>query len=111
MLHEQEVRKKIKALKRFYMDVINFALVNGILSLIWLTFDRTGTFWPKYVIVVWGAALIFKAYRTGVAPLIFPHASFFSHAWEEKKVREIMRRRDFQRKVPPKKDKKDKKEK
>jgi len=108
MVREDEVRKKVKALKRFYMDVINFILVNIILSLIWFTFDKTGTYWPKYVILVWGLALIFKAYRTGVVSLLLPHVSVFNENWEEKKVKEIMRHRNFQRKVHPNKDKKDK---
>src|SRR5437667_1683058 len=100
MLREETVRKRVKFLKRFYMDLGNFVIVNIILTLIWLTFDRTGTFRPKYVIVVWGIVLIFKASRMGVIPLIFPRVSFFSQDWEEKKVREIMRRRDHQRKTP-----------
>ena len=63
MNREEEVRKKVKVLKRFYTDVIYFGVVTLILTLIWLTFDRTGSFWPKYVIVIWGIALIFKAFR------------------------------------------------
>lgn len=108
MLEEQEIRKKIKLLKRFYMDVINFIIVNFILILIWWTFDQTGTFWPKYVIVIWGIVLIFKAYRMGVTPLIFHRASFLNHDWEEKKVKEIMRRNPSYRKSPLEKTKKEK---
>ena len=108
MHREEEVRKKIKALKRFYMDVVNFILINLMLTLIWLTFDRTGTFWPKYVIVVWGIALIFKAYRVGVISLIFPPVSFLKQDWEEKKVRELMRRRSIHPKTPLDKNEKEK---
>src|ERR1051326_3977447 len=108
MLHENEIRKRVKALKRFYMDVINYIIVNVILSLIWFTFDKTGTYWPKYVILVWGLALIFKAYRTGAVSLILPSASFMSEDWEEKKAREIMRRREFHRKTHRDKNKEEK---
>jgi hypothetical protein len=107
MLREQEVRRKIKALKRFYMDLINFFLVNTILILIWFTFDRTGNFWPKYVILIWAILLIFKAYRMGIAPLIF-RTSFLSDDWEEKKTREIMRRTNVHRKSIHIKDKEEK---
>jgi len=106
MLREETVRKRVKHLKRFYMDLINFIIVNIILTLVWLTFDRTGTFWPKYVIVVWGIVLIFRAFRMRIIPLIFPRIAILSQDWEERKVREIMRRRDLQRKIPLNRDEK-----
>ncbi len=102
MLTEQDVRKKVKALKRFYMDVINFALVNFVLIAIWWTFDKTGTFWPKYVLVVWGIVLIFKASRMGIMPLIFHRTSFFHDNWEDRKVNEMMRRQSSHPKPPHK---------
>ena len=110
MLNEDEVRKRIKRLKQFYMDIINFLVVNGILTLIWFTFDKTGTFWPKYVILIWGILLIFKAYRMRLLYFIFPHASFLTHDWEEKKVREILRKQNMHRK-PTDHKKEDEKEK
>jgi len=94
MLKEEEFRKKIKLLKRFYLDIVNYIIVNGILILIWLTFDKTGTFWPKYVLLIWGILLIFKGYRMGVMPLIFPGFSFLNRDWEEKKVKELMRKQN-----------------
>jgi len=108
MLKEEEIRKKIKALKRFYLDVINFAIVNGILILIWLTFDKTGTFWPKYVLLIWGILLVFKAYRTGSIYLIFPRKDFLNRNWEEKKVRELLRKQHIHPKIPPSKKEKEK---
>ncbi len=108
MLGEHDIRKKVKALKRFYMDVFNFIFVNFILILIWFTFDRTGVFWPKYVIVIWGIVLIFKASRMGVIPLLFHRASFFSQDWEEKKVKELMRRQDIHPKIHRDKNEKEK---
>ncbi len=108
MLREEQVRKKVKILKRFYLDVIYFGIVNFILILIWLTFDRTGTFWPKYVIVVWGIALIFRAYRMGVIPFMFHRVAFLSQDWENKKVKEIIRHRDIQRKSSLNRNKKEK---
>lgn len=108
MLKEEEVRKKIKHLKRFYMDLINFVVVNAILILIWLTFDKTGTFWPKYVILIWGILLVFKAYRMGVVSMLFPRTAFLSHDWEEKKVRELLRKQNGHYRPPSHKKEKDK---
>lgn len=106
MQKEEEIRKKVKVLRRFYMDVINFAVVNAILVLIWLTFDKTGTFWPKYLILIWGILLAFKAYRMGILALIFPRATILNHDWEEKKVRELLRKQHrISKPTAPKKEK------
>lgn len=105
MVSEEEIRRKVKALKRFYLDVLNYIVVNFIFILVWLTFDTTGTFWPKYILVIWGIVLALRAFRTGVVSLLFPHVSFLSQRWEEQKVRELMRRRNFHRKASLDKDK------
>jgi len=107
MLTEESIRKKVKALKGFYMDLVNYAFVNVVLILIWLTFDPTGTFWPKYVIVVWGFALMFRAYRMGVVPLFFNYISFLTHEWEEKKVEEMMGKRHSPKKISLRRDEKE----
>lgn len=105
-MREDDIRKKIKILKRFYMEIINFIVVNAALVIIWLTFDRTGTFWPKYVLFIWGVLLVFKAYRMRLFSLIFPHVTLFNHDWEEKKVREFLRKQHKQqRRSPPTKEK------
>lgn len=109
MTHEEVIRKRVKTLKQFYMDVFTFILVNSIIVLIWLVFDQTGTFWPKYLIVIWGIILIYRASRKGVLPLIFHRSSLFSHGWEERKVRELMRKQAFHNKNTLEKDKNKKK--
>ena len=47
MSHEEVIRKRVKILKQFYMDVFTFVLVNGIIVLIWFVFDQTGLFGPN----------------------------------------------------------------
>jgi hypothetical protein len=94
MLSIEEARRKIRVLKRFYMEVINFFIVNMVLIILWLTLDRSGTFWPKYVIVIWGFVLVFKAYRLRIIPLLFHRHSLLDQSWEEKKVRELMQRQN-----------------
>lgn len=110
MLNEDEVRKKVKKLKQFYLDITNFFVVNVILTLIWFTFDKTGTFWPKYVILIWGILLVFKAYRMRLFSVIFPQNSVLNQDWEEKKVREILRKQKRNHKFidPKKEDEKEK---
>ncbi|MBI2707168.1 MAG: 2TM domain-containing protein [Proteobacteria bacterium] len=101
---EQDVRKKVKALKRFYTDLMSYVLVNSLLVLVWLAFDRSGTFWPKYVIVVWGFVVMAKAYWMGLLPFFFYKISFLTPDWEDKKVDEMMGKRHHQRKVPLRRD-------
>lgn len=98
-MKEQEVRKKVKALKGLYLELFSYAGVNAILILIWATFDKNGVFWPKYVLVVWGLALTFKAYRLGLLPILFHRLSFLTPEWEEKKIKELVGRVDNQRKI------------
>ena len=98
-MKEQEVRKKVKALIELYMDIISFAFVNTVLTIVWLAFDRSGIFWPKYVIIVWGIALTFKAYRLDVIRLFLHHISFLTPEWEDKKVNELIGQRHVQRKI------------
>ena len=98
-MKEQEARKKVKALKGLYVEGISFAFVNIVLIIIWLMVDGGGPFWPKYVIVVWGIVLAFKAYNLSIIPLFFHHISFLTSEWEERKIEDIMEHRHAQRKV------------
>ena len=98
-MNEQEVRKKVKALKGLYMELLSYLGVNAVLILIWATFDSNDVFWPKYILVVWGLALTFKAYRLGLLPLIFHRLSFLTPEWEEKKIKELVGNVSTQRKI------------
>jgi len=98
-MKEQEARKKVKALKKLYTDLITYLLVNAILVLLWLAFDNAAPFWPKYVIVVWGLILAFKAYLLGIIPLILHRMSFLTPEWEEKKIQDMMKGQHAQRKI------------
>lgn len=99
MTNEEKVRKSVRALKRFYMDAITFAFVNVALILVWIAFDTSTTFWPKYVILVWGVALLFKGYRMGLMPLFLHYTSVLSDDWEEKKIKEFKNRPYEQHKI------------
>lgn len=98
-MKEADIRKQVKALSEFYRDVLIYALVNGLLFFIWLVFNRTGEFWPKYIILIWGIMLIFKAYRKDLFPIFLQHLSFLTPEWEEKKVDELMENYYQQRKI------------
>ncbi len=105
MLKEEEIRNRVKTLKRFYMDLVVYVGVNVLLILIWLTLDRSWDFWPKYVVVVWGFALAFRACQLGLMPFVFHYIFFLNPEWEERKVAELTEKKiSFQRKVLLKRD-------
>lgn len=106
MLREEEVRKKVRALRKLYIDTTTFVVVNIVLILIWLAFDSSAVFWPKYVILISGIALVFRAYRMNIFPLFCDHIPFLTKEWEDKKVKEMMGSRNVQKKVTLARDKK-----
>lgn len=108
MVSEEDIRKKVKSLKRFYMDSFTFAIVNVSLIFVWIIVDKSTIFWPKYVMLVWGLALAFKAYRMGLFPLFFYHLSFLTEEWEEQKIKELMGHDHLQRKIQLNRDRKKK---
>lgn len=96
---EVVVRQQVKALKRFYMDGLIFAIVNAILIVVWLFTGTSESFWPKYVLLVWGVALVFRAYRLGIFPLFSRYFYFLTAEWEEKKIKELTENHQDQRKI------------
>jgi hypothetical protein len=99
MLKEEKIRKKVKDLRQFYRDLTTFCVVNAVFILIWLTFENGGPFWPKYVLLVSGITLIFKAYHMNIFPLLLYHFSFLTPEWEEKKVKKLLKKPELQQKV------------
>ncbi len=96
---EKDVRKKVKDLKSLYSNIILYVFLNTLFILIWFIFNRGETFWPKYILLIWGIALIIQAYRRGIFPIILYHLSFLTPEWEERKVEELIGRRHVQRKI------------
>ena len=99
MMNEAEIRQKVKNLKRFYMDGLVFIAVNILLILVWAVTDTSEIFWPKYVLLVWGIALLFKGYRLGAINFFTQHLTFLSSEWEEKKIKQLTRHRRDQRRI------------
>lgn len=98
-MSEESIRKRVQDLRSFYMECLNYAIVNVILILVWM-FLGDEIFWPKYVIIIWGGVLAFKAYRCGLYPVFIEKSAFLSKKlsfmkdeWEDKKVQELMGRK------------------
>jgi len=105
-MKEERVRKRVKALKGFYMELTRFILANALFILIWLTFNRSETFWPKYILIVWGVALVIEACRKDIMPFFFSYLSFLTPEWEEERIKEILGNPHVQWKIRLKRDEK-----
>jgi fatty acid desaturase len=80
---EAAVRRKVAAIKGFYVHFAVFLVVIcGLFVLDWLT---GAGWWFQWVLLGWGAGVL--AHAVGV----FSDASRRVAAWEERKVREMMR--------------------
>src|SRR5690348_17270330 len=99
MITEAEARQHVKNLKRFYMDGLVFITVNVLLILVWAITDTSDIFWPKYVLLVWGLSLLFKAYRFGVLSFVSHHLTLLASEWEERKIKELSQNHGDQRRI------------
>ena len=79
----QRARKKVEALKGFYVHLGVYVTINLLLFLInmILSPDRLWFFWP---LMGWGIAIALHAFR------VFGSGGIFGTDWEERKIREIM---------------------
>jgi hypothetical protein len=99
MITEAEARQQVKNLQRFYMDGLVFITVNVLLILVWAITDTSSIFWPKYVLLVWGMVLLFKAYRLDILHFFIHQFTFLASEWEEKKIKELSQNHRGQRRI------------
>lgn len=85
-MQEQEIRRRIRALRDFYQSLIIYALVNAGLVMIWAV-SGGGTFWPIWVMVGWGSGLAISAVSLGLFPQLSTLFPVFSDDWEDEQVK------------------------
>ena len=83
---EQEARRQVKKLKEFYNHAGIYVVINIVLIAINLL-TSPGTFWAVWPLMGWGVGLAIHAVE------VFGMFGIGSHAWEEKKVRELVLQR------------------
>lgn len=89
---EEHARETARTLRRLYLDLLVYGLVNFGLVIIW-ALSGVGYFWPIWVIVGWGMALVIHAAVTGTLPFARDFLPFLQPDWEEQKVKELLDRR------------------
>jgi len=80
----QKARKRVQELKKFYRNLVSFAVMNVILIIINLVMSP-GSLWFYWVTVFWGIALLLHASKVFILK-----GKFLGEEWEEKKIKEIM---------------------
>lgn len=88
-MNENQVREHVHKLRRFYTDVLIYAVVNIGLILIWLI-SGGGYFWPIWVIIGWGIGLGIHAFSLGLIPQMNAMVPFMTAEWEDQEVRRLM---------------------
>jgi len=62
----EEARQRVKARKDFYGHLAAWAIVNGILIIIWLIYSFGDTPWFLWPMGIWGAFILYKFLRVFV---------------------------------------------
>ncbi|MFO0375104.1 MAG: 2TM domain-containing protein [Alphaproteobacteria bacterium] len=89
-MNEQELRKRVRALREFYQSLIIYGLVNAGLVLVWAV-SGGGYFWPIWVMVGWGLGLGVSALSLGLLPQLSSLFPVFSEDWEEAQLQKMRR--------------------
>lgn len=82
----EEARKRVFALKAFYINAISYALVMPVL-IVWNVLDHR-YWWFEWPLLGWGAGVIAQA-----CSVYFPDWKPFGDQWQERKIQELMERR------------------
>ena len=90
MSNEQydKAKKRVEELKKFYSNLITYAVINIILIIINLV-TSPGSLWFYWVTIFWGIAVLLHASRVFVFK-----GKLLGEEWEQKKIKEIMEKEE-----------------
>jgi hypothetical protein len=80
----EEAKKRVEELKKFYGNLVSYAVINVILIIINLV-TSPGSLWFYWVTIFWGIGILLHASKVFVLK-----GKFLGKEWEEKKIKEIM---------------------
>lgn len=86
----QKARKRVKAIKGFYANLVCYILVISFLAFINLKYTSEHI-WFCWPMLGWGVGLLFHAFGA------FKIVPFFGEDWEEKKIKEFMKEDEKQK--------------
>jgi cell division protein FtsW (lipid II flippase) len=82
---EQEARQYVRKLKSFYQQLTTYVVVNIVLIIINLVVDPH-ELWFYWVLIFWGIGIALQAIN------IFGPKKKFNKSWEDKKVKDYMKK-------------------
>ena len=82
----EEAKRRVKELKDFYRNFITYIVVNIILIVINLV-TSPDSLWFYWVTIFWGIGIVFHA-----ANVFIFKGKFLGKEWEEKKIKEMMKK-------------------
>ena len=85
----EEARKRVKAVKNFYSNLVTYLIVNLFLAILNLI-TSPGHWWFIWVVLGWGIGIAFQAYN------VFGKNALFGSEWEERKIKEYMEKNKTQ---------------
>ncbi len=80
----ERARKRVEELKKFYGNLISYAVINVMLIVINLL-TSPDHLWFYWVTIFWGLSILFHASR-----VFLIKGKPLGKAWEEKKIKEVM---------------------
>jgi hypothetical protein len=80
----ERARKRVEELRKFYANLVTYALINVILIIIDLV-TSPGSLWFYWVTIFWGAAILLHASKVFIL-----RGKFLGEEWEQKKIKELM---------------------
>ena len=88
----EEARKRVKELKDFYRNLFTYMGVNILLIVINLL-TSPESLWFYWVTIFWGFGILLHASKVFVLK-----GKFLGKEWEEKKIKELMGKEDYEKK-------------
>jgi hypothetical protein len=79
----EDARKRVKALKGFYINLFTYVVINLILAIINFIISPNNL-WFYWVLIGWGTGIVFQAFS------VFGKNTMFGSDWEDKKIKEYM---------------------
>jgi hypothetical protein len=100
---EKKIRAKVREIRKFYFQLTLYGIINVACIMAWAV-SGGRHFWPFWLIIIWGAALVIQAVSLGIVPALNDLLPFMSPEWEEAQAQKIMERlktgKSLQAKIP-----------
>lgn len=92
MEKEDNIRKHIHDLRKFYTNLVIYGAVSLLCILIWISMGG-GVFWPIWVVLGLGASAALQGISLGQIPKLEELLPFLRPEWEEEQVKALLEKK------------------